>query len=209
MRKQIDLNLIEKVDRAHVFLTIPDEVRESLKGYPEILDRFMNSLGFVCRISGEYPDPFRCALIRAALTELVSIEDVQDTLVKNGSLGKKRLMNDSGHPLLCVVRELRNYEIHISSMELDMEKKDFMWGDVHKPSQATPVFGKKIYYVNNISLCEFKKLRNYKSYNEKQFECALNWLNQTQIEWGITEMLYRAILLFSCDLASSLLPPKV
>ena len=207
--KQINLNLLETVDRAHVYLAIPDEVKDSLKGYPEILDRVLNSLEFLCRIDGDYHDRFRCALIRAALTELVSIEDVQDTLVNKGNWAKKCMINDSGNPLLCVVRELRHYGIHISSMAVDMEKKDFMWGDFQKPSQATPVFGKNIYYVNNIFLCEFKKLKNYKTYDGKQLECALDWFNQTQKEWGITEMLYRAILLFSCELASTLPSSRV
>ena len=202
MNIQINLSLLKPINCGHVFLTIADGIIEPLQSYPEILDRLTNSLAFVRRISGNYEDRFRCGLIRAALTELISVEDVQKTLVKNGSLfGKGRKMNDSGHPLLCIVRELRNLEIHLSSAKVNSNKKNFLWGNADNPAGATPVHW-SIYYVDNLSLHQFQQLKNYRHYDSNQFASALKWFDQAQRCWGISEMLFRAISLFSDELAA-------
>ena len=204
MSIQINLSLLEPINYGHVFLTIPPAISEPLQSYPKILDRLMNALEFVRSISGDYEDRFRCGLIRAALTELISVEDVKKTLVKNGSLvGGGRKMNNSGHPLLCVVRELRNLEIHLSSATVNFYKKDFLWGNVDNPAEGTPV-NWPVYYVDNLSIREFWQLNNYKLYDGNQFASALKWFDQAQRSWGISEMLFRAICRFSNELASDI-----
>ena len=205
--KQIDLNFIGPIDRIHVWTDIPEKTKKSLKHVPEILDRILNSLRFIYLISEDQcPKRLRCARVRAALTELLSIEDVQAKMVTNGILLKVHKMNETGHPLLCIVRELRNYELHISSMEIGMEKKDYLMGSPD-PSKGKLISDVPMFYINNISLSEFKKeVRNYKSYNGEQFDYALNWFNDIQKEWGISEILLRAVLQYSSELVSHFQP---
>ena len=158
MTISMDFNNLTTIDRGHVFLTLEDSIKKSLGGEPEILDRIENSLEFIRKIGGanRNEDRFQCALIRAALTELVSIEDIQRTRDNHRP-------NTSRHPLLCVVRELRNVQIHVLSAIIDDEKRRLCWGDFANPEEATAV-NWTIRWIDNISIGDFEHLWKRKKY---------------------------------------------
>ncbi len=203
MTISIDFNNLTAIDRGHVFLSLEDSIKESLGVWPEFLDRIENSLEFIHRIGGEYKDRFRCGLIRAALTELVSIEDIQKKLIHNRIVGHKHRLNTSRQPLLCVVRELRNIEIHISSATLADEKRQLLWGNIDNPREATPVKW-TIRWIDNLSIRDFEQLRYFENYNRDEFDRALRWFDDNQRKWGIEEVMFRAISLYAHEIAHHL-----
>ena len=196
MTISMDFNNLSTIDRGHVVLTLDDSIKESLGVRPEILDRIENSLEFISKIGGDNKDRFRCGLIRAALSELFSIEDIQQTR-------HKHRLNTSRQPLLCVVRELRNVQIHLSSAILDDEKRQILWGDIANPEEATA--GKRaIRWIDNISIGDFEQLRYFPNYNLDDFVQALRWFDDNQRKWGIVEVLFRAISQYGREMADHL-----
>ena len=198
MTISMDFNNLTTIDRGHVFLTLEDSIKKSLGGEPEILDRIENSLEFIRKIGGanRNEDRFQCALIRAALTELVSIEDIQRTRDNHRP-------NTSRHPLLCVVRELRNVQIHVLSAIIDDEKRRLCWGDFANPEEATAV-NWTIRWIDNISIGDFEHLWKRKKYTRDDFVQALSWFDDNQRNWGIEEVLFRAISQYGREMANHL-----
>lgn len=200
MTWDIDLAKAPNIGRGHVFLQLDTQHEQALVSHWELLDRIKNSLSFTRQIDGEHAPAFRAALIRATLAELVSLEDVQKTLLAAGRLMHDPLrLNASGNPLLCITRELRNVEIHLSSSEIASEKRDLLWGNAESPAEATPV-NWSICWIDNIELSTFQRLNNYKFYDSVNFEKALAWFDSAQREWGITEILYRTTCTYASDL---------
>ena len=204
MTISVDFNNPIVIDRGHVFLTLDDNIKESLGVWPEILDRVENSLDFIRRIDGEDKDRLRCGLIRAALAELVSIEDIQKK-TENGIIdGHTHKLNTSRKPLLCVVRELRNVEFHISSVVLADEKRKFEWGHIDSPEEATTV-NWTISWIDNLSIGNFEQLRFFsKNYHRGEFVRALSWFNDNQRKWGIVEVMFQAISIYAREIADRL-----
>ena len=79
MTIQIDLHKLIPVVSGDVVPRIEKSVREKLAVFPEVLERLENSISFSVAITKEHPERYRSGLVRASLTELVSVEDVQKT----------------------------------------------------------------------------------------------------------------------------------
>jgi len=195
----IDLSRLTDIDRAHVFLGVDDEIRPILERFPAILERVQNVIHFISQIGAHDVRENVCGYIRATLAEMVSIEDAQKDIVS-----AVQLMTTSGNPLLCVVRELRNVEIHLSSVTLSSRNQPYLWGDIAKPGDATEV-DIQIHWIDNIDIESFRKLRYYEKYDDSAFKVALSWFDKNQRCWGIGELLYRAISEYAMELAGSLL----
>jgi hypothetical protein len=195
MIRRINISLAPVIDRGYVFFALDDTVRDQLSKYPQLLDRIQNSITFL--VTPHRDDRFHGALLRASLTELVSTEDVQRWL----GLPACRL-NDSGSPLLSVSRELRNLEVHLSSSTITGEKRDLLWGNADDPENARPV-NWEITWIDDLDISKFEKLRGFdKKYDRNEFKQALDWFDDVQKEWGIEEIVRRAIHEFAKKLIS-------
>lgn len=202
--QKIDLDLLKPIDHGHMFFRVSDQVENTLRKKPAILDRVFNALEFSRLISGDHEECFRGGLVRAALTELVSIEDVHASLRSTGALSSpRRMLWSTGDPLLCLVREIRNLEVHVSTASLSSERRDLLWGNKDNPGTATPV-NHAIHFIDNLSLASFQDLRNYSKYDPVEFCAALKWFDEIQHDWGISEILYLAITRFADELASDI-----
>jgi hypothetical protein len=198
----IDLSRAPTIDKGHVFLQLDRATANTIAAWPEIDHRLDNALRFACMISGDHEQRFRCALIRATLTELVSVEDVQRALVANGRWKEPIIkLNSSADPLLCISRELRNIEVHIVSSTVAHERRKLLWGQHDKPEEATSV-NWAVHWIDNLSLSNFQKLKFYSNYEQTAFESALKWFDAAQRDWGIVELLYRTISIYADELAS-------
>lgn len=195
-RISINLNDLFSVNYAHVFISLEPAIKNDLCGWPEVRDRLENAVEFARQIGGEVSDSFRTALLRAALTELCSIEDMQPE--------PKHRLNSHGSPLLCVVRELRNLEVHVSTSPISNEERALKWGHMDNPNLAQDV-NWHIYWVRDV-VGRFQIARNYKAgiYDTREFDQAANWFDSLQRRWGITEMLYRAANAYAEELLGHL-----
>lgn len=188
------------IDRGHVFLQLEDTVAQQLLEWPELHNRIDNSLRFACMVAGDHENFFRGALVRATLTELVSLEDVQRALHSAQKLKRNAVkLNSSGNPLLCVARELRNLEVHISTSTIAHERRDLLWGHPDNPDEARKV-NWAVHWIDNLHLNAFKQLRFFSKYEQSEFDAALSWFDQSQRSWGIVELLYRCISIYAGEL---------
>ncbi|MDD5359876.1 MAG: hypothetical protein PHI79_05200 [Sulfurovaceae bacterium] len=200
MKRQIkiDMTLAPCIDRAHMFIILDEDLRQRLTLLPIFLDKLENSIKFAQMIGLKQKNSFRSALVRASTTELVTIEDIQQSSKLNKSILR---MNDTNNPLLCVIRELRNVDIHLSTSQISSVDRNFIWGHPDKPSEAKQI-SMSLYWIDNLNFDVFSKLRSFdQKYNKDEFKEALNWFDTVQREWGITELLLRTAHLYGEKLA--------
>jgi hypothetical protein len=199
----LDLQQLVRVDRGHVFLRLDKDVEDGLRIFPEVRDRLLNALYFCGCIESDTENRLRSGYLRAALAELVSVEDTLYRLQRRNELpGGVRRLNHSSNPLLHIVRELRNLEIHLRSSTLDSEKRELLWGHVDRPEDATPVSW-TIWWLDDLDLQAFEALYNFKRYDRAAFAKALAWFDEAQRQWGISELVLRAIKEYARELYES------
>ncbi len=192
-----------------MFVSLPIELEEPINKLPETSARIEGALKFCWYISGdekilhaEEPKATRRreSFFRASLAEYVSIEDtLKRDLVKLNKVkitDKTYRITDSKNPMLHIVRELRNLEIHLSSSQLSENKKDVVWCWKNEEHQHQ----KTIWTVNDFTVEKFKNLRNAKYYSDKDIKEMVKWLNEAQNDWGIENIIFRSI----CETTSNI-----
>jgi len=195
MSVPINLSKLYEIDRSHMFITLEEPSAEKLEKYPSIIARLKNSLYFIQHGGSHDKDRINSAFIRSSLCELVSIEDLQR------ELGLEVLqLSSTGSPLLCIARELRNLEIHFNASSISSSRKERLWGNIEDPDKAIET-NVEVNYISDLTVERFKNLRNYKNYNPQEFSEALEWFNTNQKEWGIFELLFRAVNEYAKELS--------
>lgn len=197
---RIDLSLLVEVHHGQVFGCIADDVKQALAYYPDLLRRLEDSLDATFAIGGEKGSPQ--GHLQASLTALVGIEEAQ----KNPGVSGRRLksvhrLNTTGHPLLCVVREMRNAEVHLAPAQFASEERNLLWGRREDPDSAMPVQW-RVHWIDNLDMRRFSALYNLRHYDGAEFANSLAWFDRNQKSWGIVEMVYRAMQHYGCELAA-------
>lgn len=191
---QIDLEKKFHIDKVSLFLEFDDEWRQPAVSIPEIGERLFNSCHFAGRISVEESAGMRCGLVRASISELVSIEELPSVIELNW--GKPFRLSSTNHPLLCIVKELRNVQMHLSSIKMNEFEKNMLLGNPTKPDESKRVV-KKICFIDNLSVDQFTPLKNYTRYSPVDFHNALKWFDEEQKRWGISELLFQAAYVYA------------
>ena len=197
-KNNIDLSKKFHIDKISIFLQFDDNKYKQAISIPEIQERLLNSCMFAGKISVEKNQSFQCGLVRASIAELVSLEELP--IVRQHNKNQPFWLNATEHPLLCIVKELRNMQMHLSSVELNEFKKDLLWGRQDKPEDATPI-SKDMFFISNLEISDFVTLRNFKNYDPIQFKDALTWFDTEQKEWGISELLTQASYIYAESLS--------
>jgi hypothetical protein len=132
--------------------------------------------------------------LRAALAELVSVEDVLPLDLTGGPHARQRFrMNDSPLPHLHLVRELRNYQLHLKHSPLSKFTSDLMWGHPDRLSEATPISVSR-WLLDDVTVESFSRLKNAKHYRPAELAAMINWFNTTQNDWGVHEIILRSAI---------------
>jgi hypothetical protein len=100
-------------------------------------------------------------------------------------------ITDLPNPLLHLMRELRNLEIHLTSSQLSKANKDVtvIIFDAEHQSQTT------VWTVNDLTVEKFQELRYARNrYTKEEIEKMVNWFNEAQYDWGVSDLLFRAIV---------------
>src|SRR5690606_10567681 len=132
----------------------------TLTKFPKVLERAWSSLEFSVNINESNKGE---SLLRASLSEFVSIEE--SLKIDNPKMYKNSKINQSTSPLLRMMKELRNYDMHIgtnsvSSINLEV---GFVGRDEEIENVKTYNFDFPI--ISNLTVDEFKKLDCYKKYS--------------------------------------------
>jgi hypothetical protein len=145
----------------------------------------------------------REGLMRAALTEFVSIEDVLQLDLQDLGLHQSPLrLNDTDRPLLHIFRELRNHEVHLRHGRLRSISRDVSWGHYDRQEEATPLTI-ELWLLDGVTAESFGTLRNARAYGEADIRRMVELFNFAQAEWGIQDLFLNAVEEYCCLLADA------
>lgn len=198
----LDFATLPVVDRCRVFVQLNDEAINGIAPFQRLCERASNAVRFaywsecsadILRCHKSEEKQLREGCFRAALTEFVSMEEVQGLdYQSNGLIRKPIRLNEIPNPLLHLFRELRNLEVHLRHSELRPIPKDLLWGNPDRPEEAKPI-SIDIWVLEGITFESFTLLRNAKNYTEQQIKQLVSWFNETQESWGVHELFCLAI----------------
>jgi hypothetical protein len=186
---QIDLKKRFHIESVSLFHRFDQERYLSAISIPQVAERLLNSCHFAGKIDVEDSTEVMCGLVRASISELVSVEELPQ--VKAQNCGAPFYLSQTEHPLLCIVKELRNVQMHLSSIEMNKYDKEMFIGDPEKLEEAEPII-KRICFIDNLNIEQFKSLRNYNRYMHSEFSEALKWFDKEQKYCGISTLLIEA-----------------
>jgi hypothetical protein len=198
----LDFDLLPKMTHGRAFVRMDDNVASGITPLRRVRERASNATRFaywagagleVLHCPDSEAQQLREGCFRAALTEFVSIEEVQSLDYAELGISRAPLrLNETPNPLLHVFRELRNLEVHLRQSELRSQPKDVLWGDMSRPKEATPLTI-SIWTVEALTPHAFGLLRNAKHYTPDQISKMISWLNAAQNAWGIQEVFLLAV----------------
>ena len=205
--KLLDFSLLTSADSHKIFVCLPEEIEKAIDVLPETSIRFLAALKFCWYASGTRDVLFadepkatrlREAFLRASLSEFVSTEDtLKRDLEVLGITAVPIKIFDLEHPLVHIMRVLRNLEIHLTSHQLSHSKKDVVmeFSGVKHQTQTT------VWTIDELTVERFCQPKGVKSnYSPKDIEAMVKWFNVSQGDWGVNDLLFRAI----CEWASAI-----
>lgn len=198
MHHSLDFNALPVIDRGRAFFRVQDDLSQGLRRLPRVSDRVQNAFRFLywsmqdadfLRCPVEAASPLRDGCVRAALTEIVSIEEMQGHDFREIGLRITPLrLNSGSNPSWHLVRELRNLQTHLRQDTMTDTPKDVLWGHADKPHEARPLTI-TIYSLQGVDEHAFQSLRNAKNYTSSDISRMVQWFDIAQSEWGVQEVL--------------------
>jgi hypothetical protein len=165
---------------------LPPKVPPRLRSMPEVRSSLSNAVFMSSQIElaqGSIHlrvELVRAAYFRAALAELVRVEDVCKIY------GKELALKQSSDPLLHTIKLLRNYEVHIGAFKLSAGAVLVKWGDLEGVYES--------FIVTNLSAAELRKLNSASGYNDAQLEELVGLFDKHQRRLGVVQLLYNTTL---------------
>lgn len=197
----MDLSLLAEYDYGHVVIDIDEDQKIQLKRFEQTYERAMSALYFALNIEvdseqGNKNVKLGEAYLRASLCEFVSMEETLARDLRAHESDKKiikiiKIINTS-HPLICLLKEIRNMEVHLCTRALESEERHLKWGHYNQPNDAQSVKW-NISFIENVTIDEFNQLNNSRHYNINEVQQSIAWFNKMQKQWGITEMILRGV----------------
>lgn len=185
-QQKICLSKLKPIEYAHLFITLEESKCEFLLNqFPKTLQRAKMSAHFLQQIGWQKDNIQKSeGYFRASLYELISIEEIFSK-----EFGKKFSIFSTQHPLLILLKLIRNLEVHIKTEKLAKESKQFSWGNPQKNIDLD------IFVINKISIDDLKQLKGYSEFQEEEKNLidTLDWFNMVISEWGIVEIIFIAI----------------
>jgi hypothetical protein len=210
-----DVSLLVPWTYSHAWSRLDESVAEPLKTLPCVCARIENSIKFTwfsdssdatLHVSPEAAPRLREGFLRAALAELVSVEEVLPLDLANGPHAGRRLrMNDLPLPHVHLVRELRNHELHLHHNSLSGFTSELLWGHIDRLQEATPITVSR-WILEGVTAASFSRLNNAKFYSAREIALIIDWFNETQRQWGVHEVLLRAANDYASALCREFVP---
>jgi len=142
----------------------------------------------------------RQAFLRAALSEFASMEEaLKRDLVSIGIKDRCMKITDSRNPLLHIVKQLRNLEIHLRSGAISSQRQRALLQNLKKPESVSEQ-NLTIWVMDDLTTEQFDNLRGAHLYRENDRNELISWFNQAQKAWGLDEIVFRAVLSFGQEL---------
>lgn len=198
--KTLNLNNFPDINYGHIFICLERNIEDKMLVFPQTYSRAEGAMRFCWFITGDEKTLFhgeidkrnrlRESFLRASLAEFVSMEEALVRDLDNiGSFKSALKINDNSNPLLHILRELRNLEIHLTSSTLSAEQREFVW----KPEGEERKIVKNVWSIDNLKASDFLQLKNAKNYDSSELKAAANRFLIEQKKWGVNELLLRGI----------------
>lgn len=196
--KPLDLSLLPEVDYAHMWLMFDNEIADRISPLRRASERLNNSTRLlwlsdtgdekICAVRSTELRPLREGLLRAALAELFSVEDVlRLDLIELKRPEPVLKMNDTALPHVHFVRELRTHELHLHHSPLTGFQRNLLWGKEARPLEM------ELWRLDGVTVESFGKLSNAKYYTADEQRTMVDWFNDVQDRWGVHEVVLRAV----------------
>ncbi|MBU2986803.1 hypothetical protein KO528_15670 [Saccharophagus degradans] len=178
------------------YLIVP-EPSEYLRDYGELYDRFCSAIYFAASIgrkSNLYMISAKAqaeGYLRASIADFISIEDLLRAKYPNDTVEYSLIK--STNPLFHFIKQLRNYNIHLSTARISTREISVIIAS----DKSRSVHRIDAYYIDNLDINEFLKLDcfvRYHNYTEDQFCRIIDLFNTEQCKFGVGDLLIRGIL---------------
>lgn len=188
----IDFDNFTRIEFGYLLIPRPDEKYQAL---PDVYNRVCNVIYFASKIGCE-PDracanqkSLNEAFIRAALCEFFSIEDYILKSYPECDEGIWFHSSKNSNPILHVLKNLRNYNIHVDSSKVST-----------KPIQVkTLVHGDKelevgVEFISNLSVEELRRTDSTKKYSSNDLKKMIEVFEEQQHIYGIAALIMKCAL---------------
>lgn len=188
----LDFSLLPPLTEGSVLVQLPGELEAKLMQYPATYDRAHGAMAFSARISNvETSDDGsdvkrRESFMRAALGEYVSMEE---SIHYDDPAGQRPRIVDSKNPLLHIMKQIRNMQFHLLNSNMTSNTQNVIW--------ASQDFKMQFWYVQDITLPDFNRLRNANKYSAADKNQMINWFNTKQRQWGVNELIFQAVKMYT------------
>lgn len=195
----LDFNQLPHISHCTAIFELPVSIACVLQHYPNTYDRALSALYFALQIVKESTSTIKLreGHMRAAIAEYVSMEETIDVDTKK--TGFYKIVN-SKNPLLHIVKQLRNMQIHILTSKLASATESVTY--------CGHEFEMQFWSVQAITQKDFDKLRYKDRYLLADKVEMIEWFNKNQLELGIQEIILQAVLFYSRELVFQLKAPS-
>lgn len=185
---KLKLEDLFNIQNGNIVFSLDKNIKIRLKKYSYIVERLENSIYFANKIRYNNREEKGRAegFLRASLCEFISIEDILSIYEINLKIYKTK------HPLLIILKLIRNLDIHIETNEIECNKQNMLWNEKE--------ISFKMIFINNLTIDKLKKTKTVKHYSLsdlQDLEESLIWFEKNCKEWGINEMILRAVNIYA------------
>lgn len=200
----IDFTDVPDFTYTKAWMSLDDDVIRAMAKVPQTLERARCALHFCYRISNNDGGEamIRQGYMRASLAEFVGMEETLSRELRQLGITARSIKANSGRqPLLHIIRELRNFEIHLHSSPLSPLKRSVLWGNYQRPEEAHAL-DLQLWVIDDLTKIQFLQLANARHYRPADISQMIAWFNAAQKEWGVHDLIFRAIETFCCEIIS-------
>lgn len=189
----IDFSLLptEAFFSARPLLTpIEKTLSTRLAPLPSVLERARCAVMFAER-AAKAGEAWSAAYLRAALADMVSMEEVQTLDRPNRPALKVR---GSKNPLVHLLALIRHLNIHVKSVATSTHAVPASFHDHH--------FEMEVHIIDNLDVVELQALRNGKHYSINDLNRMVEWFRTSQLHWGATYLVRIGVEAYATEIAS-------
>ena len=206
---QLDFGLLPPLESAPMCISLRPPLRDDITTLPECWSRADAALRFCWYVSqdaqqlhAEEPRATRLreAFLRACLTEYRAMDEVLPRdLAALGIVTPPLKIHELRNPLAHLMKELRNFEIHLASSTLTSAKINVVarWQEKEMEHEST------IWVTEPLTIAKFKQLRNSGHYSDADINTMVDWFNDAQQHWGVHHLAFLAVQGYCQDLVNN------
>lgn len=205
---QLDFQLLPSLESAPIFVSLDPVLEENMASLPETWARADAALRFCWYISqgterlhADEPRATRLreAFLRACLTEYRSMEEVLPRDLDAIAINTPALkIHQIENPLVHLMKEVRNFEIHLASSALTPNKIKVIvrWQNEELEHEST------IWVTEPLTVQKFNGLDNARYYSATDIKAMVDWFNDAQQEWGVHHLAFLAVKTYCEELVT-------